>query len=375
MSTALQNALTAIDAALPEYPSDSQLLVAAKCRGLLRGYDARWRDAGYVSVDVERMLIGDLLNVRQEKMRPSRSFKLAGKLDLIAEMDGRRYLFDHKTTSSPIDNPDYPYWRQLIVEGQATHYHLLMWLNGMKADGCIWDVARKPTISPKKISKAEIASVVGEGRYFGTVSREDREELAQGSDRESLSMYENRLAHDCTVERPQWYFQRRPIPRTDHELISFAGRLWTEAQRILADRKLTYEERPRHSGACMLYGSPCKFLGICSGYDTPEGEKWQRKESVHNELPIEGDGRNLLTNSRIRCFQVCPQKHHFEYELGIERIDEEERETLFFGSLYHAGLNAWWSTLSESNNVNCNGESETSAVSNHSSDRQATFAS
>jgi hypothetical protein len=27
----------------------------------------------------------------------------------------------------------------------------------------------------------------------------------------------------------------------------------------------------------MLYGSPCKFLGICSGYDSPESGKWTIK--------------------------------------------------------------------------------------------------
>jgi CRISPR/Cas system-associated exonuclease Cas4 (RecB family) len=61
------------------------------------------------------------------------------------------------------------------------------------------------------------------------------------------------------------------------------------------------------------------------------------------ELPgIEGDGRNVLTNSRIRCFQTCRRKHFYEYELGVERQDEEEREALYFGNLWHAALEAWF---------------------------------
>jgi ATP-dependent helicase/DNAse subunit B len=93
----------------------------------------------------------------------------------------------------------------------------------------------------------------------------------------------------------------------------------------------------------MLYGSPCKFLGICSGYDSPDSDKWQRKTQVHNELPIiDGDGRDYLSNSRIRSFQTCRRKHYYEYELGIERQDDEERECLVFGTLLHSALNQWW---------------------------------
>jgi len=106
----------------------------------------------------------------------------------------------------------------------------------------------------------------------------------------------------------------------------------------------------------MLYGSPCKFLGICSKYDTPDSDKWAHKANVHIELPeLDGDGRNLLTNSRVRCFQTCRRKHHFEYELGIERIDEEERESLLFGRFWHIALQTWWSTFlpREPDNGNC----------------------
>jgi hypothetical protein len=96
----------------------------------------------------------------------------------------------------------------------------------------------------------------------------------------------------------------------------------------------------------MSYGTPCKFLGICSGHDTPESDRWTRKQQVHNELDLEVDGRSVLTNSRIRCFQTCRRKHFYEYELGLSRVDEEEREALFFGGLWHATLDAWWSAVS-----------------------------
>jgi len=56
-------------------------------------------------------------------------------------------------------------------------------------------------------------------------------------------------------------------------------------------------------------------------------------------------GTDVLTNSRIRCFQTCRQKHYFQYELGIEKVDEEEREALFFGTVMHSALEQFFLAL------------------------------
>jgi hypothetical protein len=182
------------------------------------------------------------------------------------------------------------------------------------------------------------------GDYYGLrVSESDKQTFIAGSERETIAMYEARLVHDCTKERPEWYFARRSVPRIDAELMDYARDLWQHSQDILYTRQ---QQRlpPRNSGACMLYGAPCKFLGICSGHDTADSDRWQKKAQIHPELPedVQSDSKQLLTNSRIRTFQTCRRKHFYEYELGIERQDEEEREALFFGSLIHVGLEAWW---------------------------------
>lgn len=268
----------------------------------------------------------------------------------------RKVLFDHKSTSQDITDPNGPYWRQLVVEGQVDHYMLLEWMHGEKCDDAVWDVIRKPSISPKKITKAEIRAVVSLGEYFGLkVSEADKQTFVAGGERETVAMYEARLLHDCTVERPEWYFARRSVPRMDSEILDYARDLWQHSQDILYTRQ---QERlpPRNSGACMLYGSPCKFLGICSGHDSADSDRWQKKTQIHAELPAEvQDGKELLTNSRIRTFQTCRRKHYYEYDLAIERQDEEEREALFFGTLIHVGLEAWWKALLPEN-ANDNGD-------------------
>lgn len=336
---ALELGFDAINSAVAESRHDNSELIGAKCRGMLRGYDRLYRNAGYETLHVERLMTADLVN--PETQRISRTFKTAGKLDIIARHSNRTTIIDHKSTSEDISDPNAPYWRQLVIEGQVSHYALLAWLNGEKVDDLVWDVMRKPSISPKKITKAERAAVVSSREYFNAPLSIASLEAMQTEERETLEMYEARLAHDCTKERPQWYFQRRPVPRLDSELLEYAGELWDHGQEILATRN--NGRNVRNSGACMMYGSPCKFLGICSGYDTPDSDKWKTKTNVHTELPdLEGDGREVLTNSRIRCFQTCKRKHYYQYELGIERQDEEEREALLFGTIWHLGLNAYW---------------------------------
>lgn len=354
----LAAALAALDSAAASMTDDRQRLIAAKCRGLMAGYHERWKDAPYIVDAVERLVISDLWNPETE--RKSRSFRIGGKLDTTG-YSGRRVLFDHKSTSEDITDPNAPYWRQLVIEGQVSHYMLLEWLNGRKVDEAVWDVMRKPGISPKNVAKADVNFTLSRGLYFGReISRASLDELRE-TGRENLEMYEARLAHDCTTERPQWYFERRSVPRLDANLHEYATELWGHSQDILHARR---ESRwPRNSGACMLYGSPCRFLGICSGHDAPDSENWQRKENVHNELPmLEGDGRDVLTNSRIRCFQTCRRKHFYEYELGIERQDEEEREALFFGTLWHLALEAWFNESKGENDGNNHNDASANAV-------------
>jgi hypothetical protein len=340
----LEAALEAIIAtAGPEY---SDQLIAAKCRGLMRGYHARWQNSGYDTESVESFVTHNIYNFDAKRESRSRTFYMAGKIDLIARHDGQRTLIDHKTTSEDIANPDDPYWRQLVVEAQPSHYMLLEWLNGRKCDGAVWDVVRKPMISPKKLSKKDAADVIESGFYCGAALTESQLDFysANAEGRETLTMYEIRLAHDCSTVRPEYYFQRRPIPRLDEEIREYAGELWEHSQEILHARRTG--RHARNSGACMLYKRPCKFLGICSGHDEPESENWRRKKQVHAELPVtDGDGRNLITNSRIRCFQTCRRKHFYQYELGIERVDDKPTEALYFGHIYHVGQEAYWLAL------------------------------
>jgi hypothetical protein len=49
---------------------------------------------------------------------------------------------------------------------------------------------------------------------------------------------------------------------------------------------------------------------------------------------------NLLTSSRLKTARLCKRKHRIMYELGFRPAVEAEE--LFFGSLLHLALEAWW---------------------------------
>lgn len=352
MVDCLAAAIDAINSIVPVTADYSQQLVAAKCRALMHGYHQRWGSFPFTVLGVEEMLQSDLWNPATD--RKSRSFKVAGKIDVRARRNGRDVIIDHKTCSEDITDPHAPYWRQLAVESQLSHYMLLEWLNNRKVDEGVWDVVRKPSISPKKLAFKEASGVILSGQYLGVnLSVSSLKQLEDPECRETLEMYEVRLRQDCTAIRRDWYFQRRTIPRLDSEIAEYAGELWEHGQEMLHTIKT--DRHPRNSGACMRYGGPCKFLGICSGHDTADSDNWQPKSQVHSELPLlDGDGRGVLTNSRISTFQTCRRLHYFQYVLGIERIDEEERESLFFGTVWHAAQEAWWrfQQHEETNNVN-----------------------
>jgi len=336
MSKPLDAALEVIRPVLDDSDVSKQI-VAAKVAGLMAGYDAKWLDAPYHIDAVESVMTADLYN--PETGRKSRSFTTAGKLDVRATEigTGKKVLFDHKTTSEDISDPNSPYWRQLVVEGQATHYMLLEHLNGQKVDAAVWDVIRKPGISPKGLTKADLAETLTTGLYMGYKASEDDLGSLAADGRETPRMYTARLANDCINERPQWYFQRRTIPRLDGEILEYAADQWDIGQDILHAR--AENRNPRNSGACMLYHSPCKYLGVCSGHDTIDSENWVVKDWVHPELPqLPGRGTDILTNSRMRTFQTCKRKHLYQYEMGVDRVENEEREVLFFGNLAHEAM-------------------------------------
>jgi hypothetical protein len=53
----------------------------------------------------------------------------------------------------------------------------------------------------------------------------------------------------------------------------------------------------------------------------------------------------IITTSRMKAFNACLRLHHIKYELGYRTI--EDREASEFGSVFHVGLEAWWTAFGQ----------------------------
>jgi hypothetical protein len=309
----LESAIATIEVPLEDWR------LSAMARGMLRAYDTRWSREGWQVLEIEQIYDSPLVNL--STTRSSRNFKIAGKIDKLAKHDGIVVLVDHKTTSEDLSD-DGAYWQQLVVDSQPSHYEVLLLANGVKVDRVVWDVVRKPGIRPRK------------------------------SIGETAEQYEDRVASECSMN-PGRYFARRSGKRTREELVEYAQELWSLQKDISVAR--SFDRWYRNVGSCMVYGSPCRFLGVCSGHDSIDSDNWYRVDDVHDELEIT-DGRDVLTNSRLKCFQSCRRKHYYEYELGVRRVDEVEREVLRFGSLWGRAMDEWWSfdgVKDQNDNTSC----------------------
>lgn len=344
ISPRLLSALTAVDSACGQDSTPDATRLRATARGLLRGYDKRWVDQPWRTESVEQEFCQPIYNLHAQSQRitKSRTFEVAGKKDVLALCDrGDRWVVDHKTTSNEIDKPDATFWQQLAIEGQASLYLLSEHVSGKPVVGALWDVIRKPGIRPKELSKAEQKAVTSVGTYFGCKVSDETKQYVVDSGDENAELYEHRVAHEC-CKKPHRYFQRREVLRLEQEIVDYAQELWELATEIRQCRQT--QRHLRNSGSCLMYGRPCMYLGICSGYDQPDSNKWQPRSQVHEELEtLTSDGRNVLTNSRLRCFQTCRRKHYYRYELGIESTNAELPEVLFLGNIVHTGLATWWS--------------------------------
>lgn len=344
MSGVLDAALAKVDEFTLDNPwkdPASAAVIGAKVKGLMVGYDARWGGAEW-TLDGPPEVTVHLPIVNVETGRTSRTFTQAGKYDGIAIGYGKHVLLEHKSCSSSEDiaDPNAPYWRRLAIDSQVSTYMLQSIQEGRPLDGCLFDVIRKPGIRPKKLTKADVAEISAKGSYCGfQVAQEEYEAVLNGQGEETPYLYFVRLAAE-TLAEPEKYFQRRMIPRLDSDVAEYAGELWAMADEIRLAR--VSGRHYRNSAACLEWGRPCEFLGICSGHDAPESDNWTRAEHVHGELDGIADGRDVLTNSRIKTFQTCRRRHFYKYEMGIRRQNEDEAEALYLGTCLHEGLAQWW---------------------------------
>jgi len=308
----------------------------AMARAMLRAYDERWGAQEWVTRHVEVQLDTPIYDPTTG--RRLRGVRMAGKIDKICELDGESWIVDHKTTSSALD-PDSLYWRQLEVDTQALHYVILAAANKLTTKNILWDVARKPSIKPKSLTVADVNMLIDRGLYCGVdvsgrLTDGTLSEIVR-TGRENDVLYEARCYSWCKTNES---LARRVVIRTNDQIREYAWDVVGEVRDLRdARRRGFWRKNPQ---ACFTYGTPCQFLGICSGHDEPTSSNWKVAESPHAELDrAKGD---LITHSRLSCFRLCPRKHEYRYERRLERVREQTSDALNFGNLWHVVMDAYW---------------------------------
>ena len=244
----------------------------ARARAMVVGYDARWlADADlYAIVAVEARFQAPLVN--PDTGRASQTWEIGGKLDVVVrELSTGRYgVVEHKTSSEDV-RPGSDYWKRLRLDGQVSIYYAgAQVLIGQPIDFCLYDVLSKPSLKPLK--KTAELKFKKDGTPYANQRLED----------ETPEQFEARILEDIAAD-PSGYFGRSEVVRLDGEVAEAMADVW-QFGRMLRENDLR-GFYPRNVDACIRFGRPCPFFGVCAGeasLDDPE--LFRRTETTHPEL-------------------------------------------------------------------------------------------
>jgi hypothetical protein len=258
----------AIDAVGPHAEDEYELVRAGV---LLQGYDARWHNEPLAMIAVEREFRAPLLNPATGA--PSRTYELAGKLDVIVRdlRDGLIYIVEHKTSAEDIGAGS-QYWQRLQIDPQISTYFAGAKAAGYDVAGCVYDVIGKPGLRPAKATPLECRKFTKQGHLYANQREHD----------ETPEEFRARLV-DAVAAEPDRYYQRGTVVRLEAEERDAAFDVWQTARLI---REAQVAERwPRNPDACVRWGRECAFFPICTSVASLDDTTLYRKTAnVHEEL-------------------------------------------------------------------------------------------
>lgn len=234
-----------------------------------------------------------------------------GMIDTVIRWRGMVGNREMKSTSRSID-PSGDYWERAQKDTQVSMYALAFrdmrregleqyGISGVEDDervgNTLYDVWRRPTMKPKMLTQKDTAALLETGKYldvdFKVLVRKETDIDIDGHPatiefgksgkpaiRETPEMFGVRLLADI-YERPEYYFQRKEIARTDRDLNRFSVELFNiyQAMRMFDQTGCWYENEQQCRATF-----PCEYIpvcygpgadAVCDGETTPQG--FQRK--------------------------------------------------------------------------------------------------
>ncbi len=275
---------------------------------LLAGWAWRWQ-AENAKLNFKPEMV-----FRMTVRRPlvNRTVELAGKVDALiwgVQIDGLPFdMMEFKTAGEEIEGEEgKKFWDRLRNDPQISIYRKLMESNGYHDGRIFYDVTRKPNIEPLLIPTLDTDGVKivldAAGQRVRTKDGKKWRESGDASmgytlqaRRQTPQEFGERLLADIQA-RPNWYYQRREIPRIDAQVDRTIADACSDINDILRAKK---NGKYSHSHGRMTCDY-CDYKGPChAGYDpgawedgalhAPEG--FEFATNVHPELETD-DGTSI----------------------------------------------------------------------------------
>ena len=282
----IDKALAAIDA-----DGDIDEFERAKARAMMMAYHARWIDAEFEVLAVEKQFEAPLINPATGA--ESKTYEIGGAIDAIIRMpNGDVFIAEHKTTSLDCGF-DSPYWKRLRIDSQISIYYTGARSLGYDVKGCLYDVLRKPAIRPKEIPLVDEDDVkivldangqrvrTKDGKKWRETGDTKLNYIVQTRPETPLE-FEVRCL-DAIVEDPERHLVRGEVFRLESDELDAAQDIWDQARELREAEKAT--RYPRNPDSCERFGRFCSFFEVCTGSASLDDPTlFRRTLGKHEEL-------------------------------------------------------------------------------------------
>jgi len=242
----------------------------ALSRGMVKAYLEYWKDDAVRTIETELEFKQAIINPETNGVTPN--FKVAGKIDKIVQLpmrDNALALMEHKTTTWDIE-PGQPYWRKLLMDQQISLYYMAAQAAGYDVRYILYDVTRRPQLQPKQLAvldkdgKKIVMDEKGD-RVYNKDGKTPRQTGGEGltieTEPETVAAFEKRVYSDM-MERPEYYFCRKDVPRLAGDLKEFEFELWQQQKMLQECYKNGYFFK--NTDACFKWNKPCPYFDICT---------------------------------------------------------------------------------------------------------------
>ncbi len=248
-----------------------------RTRAMVRAYFSRW-ESTRAQVEV--------IESERPFTTPLGPSILKGRNDSLWRVAGRLFLVERKTTSEEVSTVGADYWQRLALDIQVTVYPWEAARRHGTLPSILYDVIRKPLGSPKMKEKVSKRKAETPEEY----------EARKAAAYETLEEFEERLVQEM-LDKADEYLVRREVHRTAEQNAAIMDELREE----LATMDSYEGSYPRNDQACTSAYGACPFLGVCTGMETLDSDKFTRRTKSEQQKQHTQEQPNVSSDSYSNC--------------------------------------------------------------------------